>query len=62
MDTMATDDDPRTAIKDVALDGVGAGLDAEAERGVEDVTLSATETACKTNPLLNWAEYRKVSL
>jgi len=54
---------PRTAIRDAILDGVSAGLDADAVQGVEDVAMSATEAACKNRePLLDFAEYSEVAL
>jgi len=63
---VATDggnDDPRTAIRDAILDGVSAGLDADAVQGVEDAAVSATEAACKNRePLLDFAEYSEVAL
>lgn len=54
---------PRTAVRDVILAGVSDGLDADAVRGIEDVSLSSTEAACLSgHNLLDWDEYREVAL
>jgi len=54
---------PRTTIRDAVLDGVTEDLDADAVHGVEDATVTATETAClNSGPLLDFDEYWEVSL
>jgi len=52
----------RTTVRDAVLANVSGGLDGDAVEGIEETSISATESACKTSPLLNWDEYRKVSL
>jgi len=54
---------PRTTIEDAILATVSEELDADAVRGVEDVTLSATEAAClDKHYLLDFDEYLEVAL
>jgi hypothetical protein len=54
---------PQTAVRDAILAGVSARLDDDAVRGLEDVSISATEAACLSrDELLDWSEYRAVAL
>jgi hypothetical protein len=54
---------PRTAVLEAILSGVSAELDDDAVRGLENVSLSATEAACQNSePLLDWNEYQDVEL
>jgi hypothetical protein len=54
---------PQTAVKDAIIDGVSPRLDDDAVRGIEDVSVSATEAACLSrHELLDWSEYREVAL
>lgn len=60
---MATNTNPRTAVRDAILAGVGADHGDEAVRAIEDVTLTSTEVACLSgHELLDWDEYRRVAL
>jgi len=60
---MSTMTHPRTAVKDAILASVSEGLDDDAVRGVEDVSVTATEAACLSrHELLDFAEYREVAL
>jgi hypothetical protein len=65
---MATNDTetlttPRTAIRETILEGTSGGLEDDAVRALEDVSLSATEAACWNRyPLLDFDEYSEVAL
>jgi len=54
---------PRSAIRDAILAGVSPELNDAAVRGLENISLSATEAACRNrHPLLNFDEYREIAL
>lgn len=61
--TMATSNNPRTAIRDAVLANVSAELDDEQVRGVEWAAVENARAACfAPGPLLDFDEYREVAL
>lgn len=53
----------RTVVRDAILSNVSAELDTDAILAVEDVSVSATEAACRNScPLLDFDEYNAVHL
>jgi len=58
-----THTNPRTTVYDAILASVSEGLDADAVRGVEDVSVTATEAAARNRyPLLDFEEYMRCDL